>query len=173
VKRTCFFDSKTEPTRRYYLRITWDKTKSILIFLLLNPSKANNLKDDPTSGFLIEYAKLNGYGGIIIVNVISRIEPKSKNLIAQDSDCDLRNMRYVKRVLKFSNKIIVGWGEKGRLAVISILDILYEHKDKLYCFRQNNDKSPSQATYIIRYMNKHKIKISELLLTKFSDLPKR
>lgn len=54
---------------RYWLRRVWDWTLPILCCVGLNPSKADEKKNDPTISRLIKFAKLWGYGGIVMLNL--------------------------------------------------------------------------------------------------------
>lgn len=56
---------------RYALTRTWDPSLPVLVFCMLNPSKADALRDDPTVGRCISFAKAWGYGGIIVVNLFA------------------------------------------------------------------------------------------------------
>lgn len=173
MKRVALFDNKSVPTRRYYFRVTWDRNKRILGYLLLNPSTADMVDDDPTSKFLIAFAKSKGFGGIIITNVLSIIDPESQKIDIYDYRNDSKNIRYIRRMLQYSDLVVVGWGTKGKLAASRLRYLLDEHREKLYYFRDNKDKSPTQATYMIRYMNKHKLTHAQLEIRSFSAIPKR
>lgn len=173
MKRFALFDSKLVPTRRYYFRVTWDPSKRMLGYLLLNPSTADGVDDDPTSRFLKAFAEAKGFGGIIIVNVISIIEPKSKELDIYDYRNDPKNLRYIRRMLQHSDQVVVGWGKKGKRAASRLLHLLNEHREKLQYFRDNKDKSPTQATYMIQYMNEHKLTHAQLEMPSFTAIPKR
>lgn len=58
---------------RYELGRVWDKRKSLLVYVLLNPSKADEQEDDPTTRRCIGFAKHGGYGGIHMVNLFGYI----------------------------------------------------------------------------------------------------
>ena len=65
---------------RYSLKRIWDKDKPKVLFIMLNPSLADNYKDDPTIRRLIKFAKLFGYGGFYVGNLFSYITPYPKEL---------------------------------------------------------------------------------------------
>ena len=56
---------------RIELRRIWDDAKPVLIVCMLNPSRADDQRNDPTVLALIHFASLWGYGGILIINLFS------------------------------------------------------------------------------------------------------
>ena len=59
-------DAKFSPCRkyRYVLCRVCDRTKPFAMFIGLNPSNADETKDDPTIKRCLNFAKSWGYGGI-------------------------------------------------------------------------------------------------------------
>ena len=51
------------------LRRIWDRGRPLLIICMLNPSTADAHRNDPTINTLIHFARLWGYGGLIVVNL--------------------------------------------------------------------------------------------------------
>ncbi len=56
---------------RYWLVRQWEKAKPLLVVCMYNPSTADAKKDDPTILRLCKWAKLWGYGGILVINLYS------------------------------------------------------------------------------------------------------
>lgn len=54
---------------RYSLVRQWDKAKPHLPFVLLNPSTADAKQDDPTIRRCMSFARREGCGGIVVVNL--------------------------------------------------------------------------------------------------------
>lgn len=54
---------------RYALWRIWDKALPILVVCMLNPSTADASKNDPTARRVIFFAKREGYGGVLVVNL--------------------------------------------------------------------------------------------------------
>lgn len=65
---------------RYTLRRVWDESKPLLNFVLLNPSKADAETDDATVRRCIGFAKLWGFGGIVITNLYAYRSTDPKKL---------------------------------------------------------------------------------------------
>lgn len=54
---------------RYWLKRVWDPALELLCVIALNPSTADEKVNDPTIAKLIEFAKLWGYGGLMMMNL--------------------------------------------------------------------------------------------------------
>ncbi|GGG49449.1 hypothetical protein GCM10011414_19070 [Croceivirga lutea] len=65
---------------RFLLWRTWNVTLPKVLFIGLNPSKANAVNDDPTTKKIGLIAKHNNYGGFIIGNCFPRIATKPAEL---------------------------------------------------------------------------------------------
>jgi len=53
----------------YQLRRKWDSEKPTLAFIMLNPSTADEVEDDPTIRRCVGYAEDWGYGELIVGNL--------------------------------------------------------------------------------------------------------
>ena len=58
-------------TYRYRLWRYWHTEREPLIFIMLNPSTADAMQDDPTIRKCIGFAKRLGFGGIEVVNLFA------------------------------------------------------------------------------------------------------
>jgi len=56
---------------RYELRRTWDLSLPLVVFVMLNPSTADALKDDATIRKCMRFAWMWNYGGIVVVNLFA------------------------------------------------------------------------------------------------------
>ena len=56
---------------RYTLKIQWDEEKPLVQFIGLNPSTADEVKDDPTIRRCKQFSKNWGYGGMIMTNLFA------------------------------------------------------------------------------------------------------
>ncbi|MCF6276041.1 MAG: DUF1643 domain-containing protein, partial [Robiginitomaculum sp.] len=58
-------------TWRYRLAQIWDESKEPLYWLMLNPSTADEVKNDPTVERCERRARMWGYGGSVVLNIFS------------------------------------------------------------------------------------------------------
>ena len=76
------FDKRGE--HRFYLNCTWERTKKKALFIMLNPSLANQETCDPTVDKCIHFAKKKNCGSIEIVNLFSLISPNPNELLSKE-----------------------------------------------------------------------------------------
>ena len=63
-------------TWRYTLRRTWDEKKPRLLWILLNPSIADETRDDPTNRRGMRFAHSWGYGSLVFCNLFAFRTPE-------------------------------------------------------------------------------------------------
>lgn len=65
--------AKFSPDRKYRYRLSrvWNESVPALMWLLLNPSKADESRDDPTIRRCIGYSMNWGFGGLIVHNLFA------------------------------------------------------------------------------------------------------
>src|SRR3990167_1455687 len=76
---------------RYKLWRVWDKSKTKVMFIGLNPSNANETDPDPTITRCINFAKSWGYGGIVMTNLFAFVSTDPKKLITSGEDLKINN----------------------------------------------------------------------------------
>ncbi|NEK42829.1 DUF1643 domain-containing protein [Rhizobium leguminosarum] len=107
-----------EPLYRPELRRIWDNTLPILVVCMLNPSRADHRKNDPTVLALIHFAKLWGYGGILIVNLFDFRSSSPKEMMAHVSPISAENTGYIDGAFilaRHTNKpVLAAWGTDGK-----------------------------------------------------------
>lgn len=95
---------------RYRLTRTWDPSRESLVFVMLNPSTADAAVDDPTIRRCIGFARRDGYGGIIVVNLFAWRATDPADL---PSNLPMRmgpdNRRYVYEAAT-GRDVILAWG---------------------------------------------------------------
>ena len=65
---------------RYLLWRNWDELKPKIMFIGLNPSTANEEKDDPTIRRVCIFAKKWGFGGVYMANLFPFVTAYPKEL---------------------------------------------------------------------------------------------
>ena len=69
---------------RYSLTRIWDEDKPNVMFVMLNPSTADEKNDDPTIRRCINFAKDFGAGGIYVVNLFPLRATNPNELLIND-----------------------------------------------------------------------------------------
>ena len=144
---------------RYWLRRDWDLTKAPISFLMLNPSTADEMVNDPTIERCQRRAITMGYGSMIIVNLFpfrmtdSKLLNTVDNLLGDAAQAD----GAILRAVELAEITVCGWG-KHTLAAPRAQHIMTLIKQaglqntglqqKVMCLQLNADNSPQHPLYI-------------------------
>lgn len=85
-------------------------------FVMLNPSTADGLDDDPTIRRCIAFAKRFGYNRLEVVNLFDyrTSSPKALMALGDGGDpCSADNQRFVQKSVEHAGMIIYAWGANG------------------------------------------------------------
>ena len=150
MKRATF--SKCEKYRYDLYRddLRSEKHEGLCLFIMLNPSTADETNDDPTIRRCISYAKKWGYEELIVVNLFSYRATDPKDLIKSESPVGEHNLKHILNAANKSNMIICAWGTKGNHLGQDkkVIKALKEKGNKLYCLRKTKDGHPSHPLYL-------------------------
>jgi hypothetical protein len=157
-------DAVLDGNYRYYLIREWDvfNPKSV-VFVLLNPSTADDEQEHQTTKVCIEFAKRWGFGSLQIVNLFAYKATKPKDLK------DIKNYKkmvgehnntYIQTALQEADRIVVAWGEHGKIQNRYMDESLIKlfSNYTLFCFRviaNNQPKHPLGVDYdtpLVEYM---------------------
>lgn len=138
---------------RYLLWRTWDETRPRLLWILLNPSRANAQDNDRTVNRCIHFSREWGYGSLEIVNLFAFRTPSPQNLwsaldpIGSENDC------YIDKAVARAKDIIVAWGEHGvyKQRNLEICALLAKYpKRQLDCLGKALNGSPRHPARLAR-----------------------
>jgi hypothetical protein len=122
---------------RYVLERTWS-AQPPLAWVLLNPSTADESRDDPTVKRCIEFSINSGYGGCQIFNLFAWRSTNPKNLVSvEDPVGRPENDDILKFLGVRKTKIVCAWGcmhKKLLWRPLEVLKFLWE-PDSLYYLR--------------------------------------
>ena len=131
---------------RYALWRTWDQSLEKLLFIGLNPSTADEVKDDPTMRRCIRFSKDFGFGGFIMANIFAFRSTDPKKLKKIKNPIGNKNDFWIKKLNKEAGMTIAAWGTHG--------DYLNRGKEvsrmlkNLYCLRKTKNGFPSHPLYL-------------------------
>lgn len=142
--------SDSERRFRYALWRVWRPDDDKLLFIGLNPSTANNIKDDPTIRRLVGFAKSWGFGGLFVGNLFSLVTANPGNLWFSPSPEQPNGPNDValKRMRELSMKVLVGWGNEGRNAGTRPKEVLALVGDPVFCLRTTIAGEPNHPLYM-------------------------
>jgi len=100
---------------RYSLWREWNANALKVVFIMLNPSRADATTDDPTLRRCISFAQSWGYGSLEVVNLFAYRASNPAILNQVTDPVGPENDRYLEKAVEGSDKIIVAWGNRGIL----------------------------------------------------------
>ena len=134
---------------RYRLTRTWG-TEPPMTFVMLNPSTADAEKDDPTIRRCMGFARREGCGGIVVVNLFALRVTRPVHLfdgsIADDAEGPL-NRSAVWNALCTGYTLVAAWGAHP-LADTSSVHLLVKDMPGVLCLGMTADGSPRHPLYL-------------------------
>lgn len=103
---------------RYALWRVWDRRLPLLVVCMLNPSTADGRKDDPTARRVIYFAKRDGYGGVLVVNLFAyrTTDPAFLRGRAYDVIVGPLNNAMIEAAILEGTTVLCGWGATEGMA---------------------------------------------------------
>jgi hypothetical protein len=95
---------------RYRLWRIWDPCVTVMVWVLLNPSEANETKDDPTLRKCMGFARRHRHGGVILVNLFAWRDPYPTGLRSAADPIGPHNDEHILWACGTSTTIVAGWG---------------------------------------------------------------
>lgn len=134
-------------TYRYMLSRRWAHGPTC-VFVMLNPSTADASQDDPTIRRCIGFAKREGCGALVVVNLFAyRATSQADMLAAVDPVGPENDYHVMESLIDADGPVIAAWGAHGthlgRDKVLRSLTYV-----QLYCLRRTKSGSPGHPLYI-------------------------
>tara|TARA_B100001248_G_scaffold262708_1_gene261280 strand:+ start:7546 stop:8025 length:480 start_codon:yes stop_codon:yes gene_type:complete len=133
---------------RYVLIREWQSDLPRAAFVMLNPSTADHLKDDPTISRSIAFAKSWGFGALDIYNLFAYRSPYPEHLFAQKDPIGPRNYQYLRRLKDNYGMVLCAWGNDGKRMQQEEGFLKRFKQQKLHCLKKNKSGSPAHPLYI-------------------------
>lgn len=101
---------------RYKLYRRWASTHlKPLLWIMLNPSKADDKIDDATIRRCIDFSTRWGYSNLWVGNLFPFRTSNPNELIPIDAFHTLTNTHYIMKMIKQSDRVVCAWGTMGLL----------------------------------------------------------
>ena len=134
------------------------RTKNIwaakpLLFLMLNPSTADNKKDDPTVSACMGHSDLLGYNGIRVLNLYAYRSTNPKKLWEVQDPVGPDNDEYLQSALSryAGQEVVCAWGNHAEPArVLEVMQMLQQAECIPVCFGINQTGMPKHPLYVAR-----------------------
>ena len=141
---------------RYALWRRWMDKGDTALFLLLNPSTADEIKNDPTVERCERYAKSWGYARLFVANLFAFRATFPKDLKWADDPIGPHNDKWILKLARMSTIVIAGWGNHGgfmqrekRVKELLLNDGSdFDSRKDIYCLAVNKGGSPKHPLYM-------------------------
>jgi len=135
-------DISNDRKERFSLSRIWDSKKPRVLYIMLNPSYADDEFDDPTIRRLIFFSKKFKFGGFYVTNLFTQITsyPKELNM---DNHLKKKNLIIISELIKKSNSIVYAWGN-----LVSEPTELIKLIESPLCFGKNINGTPKHPLYL-------------------------
>lgn len=137
-------------TYRYRLWRIWDTDKPLLLWIMLNPSTADDKQLDPTCARCQKWAQTWGYGGFMVANVFALRSTDPKGLYRINDPVGSENDQAIRDMVAMADKVIVAWGNhaeyKGRFT--EVLQMLDEMGVEPECLVVTQEGQPGHPLYL-------------------------
>lgn len=142
VKISRSADISNDKKDRFSLSRIWDSKKPKALYIMLNPSYADDESDDPTIRRLIFFSKKFKFGGFYVTNLFTQITPYPKELNL-DNNSKKKNLKIISELIKKSDLIVYAWGN-----LVSEPIELRKLIESPLCFGINKNGTPKHPLYL-------------------------
>lgn len=145
-------DADFSPCRtwRYTLYRVWDKGKSYVMFIGLNPSTADERRNDPTVRRCMGYAREWGYGALVMTNIFAFRATDPKVMKAAKDPVGPENDSWLQRKAETAGIVVAAWGthgvHRGREDAVRLMFI--QRKVRLMCLGKTKGGHPKHPLYL-------------------------
>ena len=141
--------------KRYRYRLTrhWDADRRALPFVMLNPSTADADIDDPTIRRCIGFAKREGAGGIVVVNLFAFRATSPVDMFAEPERVGPHNEEHLTEVgatsVAVKMPIVCAWGAHGKATAQWAVDLFRRQGANLVCLGKTQNGNPRHPLYVV------------------------
>lgn len=136
---------------RYTLWREWDMANtSYLMVIGLNPSTADESKDDPTIRKCIGFAKRWGFGALCMTNLFAWRDTDPAKMKKVPNPVGIDNHHHVLQCAADAGMVLAAWGVHGKHQNqdLNVRQWVASAGKMLHCLRPTKDGSPGHLLYI-------------------------
>ena len=136
---------------RYWLQRVWDEPKDLLAFVMPNPSTADAELDDPTIRRCVGFAKREGRGGIVVVNLYAGRATQPADLFKMADPKGPNNPdQWMSWLRHERTKVVCAWGAepKAHGQAYDFHRFARREDVQLWCLGTTKDGHPKHPLYL-------------------------
>lgn len=136
---------------RYHLWRDFSDGKGRVCFIMLNPSTADGVHDDPTVRKCIYYARAWGFHHLDVVNLFPFRATDPKELLISEGLLGVGADDAIRSVSHASEMVVCAWGRLERKLAArapKVLRMLASRSNGVMCLGLNADLSPKHPLYL-------------------------
>jgi hypothetical protein len=135
---------------RYQLWRIWKARGDAVCFVMLNPSTANEIDNDPTVERCQRRAVEWGYAALLVVNIFALRSTDPTALYSHADPVGPDNDRAIVGAAQKAALVVCAWGGRGSYMMrgYRVLRMLNEAGVRPHALRLNRDGSPAHPLYI-------------------------
>jgi hypothetical protein len=141
------WSKENPPLYRYYLVRIWDPSKPFFAFIGMNPSRANESHDDPTVRRCINFARREGAGRFVMLNVYGYRSTNADIISKIAHPNGSENDFWIKKYVKEADVIVAAWGRNVTRRGEEVLSMI-KNLNSIHCLGINSDGSPKHPLYL-------------------------
>lgn len=137
-------------TYRYSLTREWDPSGERLVYVMLNPSKATEVDNDPTVERCERRARALGFGAFRVVNIFAIRETDPRRMRQASDPVGPDNDQILTAAVRWSHQVIAAWGTHGahQQRGASVMAILQQLGAPTYHLGLSKHGHPKHPLYI-------------------------
>lgn len=136
---------------RYLLRREWDASLPAVSFVMLNPSTADETRDDPTIRRCLAFARAWRCGSLNVLNLFALRATDPRELRVADDPIGPENDWYLDGLDRRS-LIVAAWGEQGRLHGRGARVAAMLGEGRLRCLGKTKSGEPRHPLYLAGFV---------------------
>lgn len=140
---------------RYSLTRWWKGKGGKIVWVMLNPSTADAVEDDPTIRRVHGFSKAWGFSSFEVVNLFARRTKDPSHLFSLKSDIvGPQNRDYLRAAISNADQVMVAWGAakdprvEERVEAIKVIVRSSPIQSRPRCLGLNKDGSPKHPLYM-------------------------
>lgn len=138
---------------RYELHRTVGFDVGRLVWVMLNPSTADESVDDPTIRRVKQFTADHGYGDLVVVNLFAARATNPRDLLSMDNPVGEGNTYWISRWIAEADDTIFAWGSTVsqpwlRKLADPMIRFCQEQVRHPFCLGTTKDGSPRHPLYV-------------------------